>query len=412
MGRRLLGFAASFAIHALTIAGALLMTARSVGQTATPARQTRPIEVVVVKPEPGALPGLKPSPDSARNPRPLAPGASTDVALPHFAFDFRKIADRATLLFPFLTPGLSLERFALVPQRNVHIGLDNPLPDLPPTGPIVGGPLEMNELDRQHVIDGAWSRRERWQGFQSIVSLANTYSATRGALPSIVQMYVAQNALQPYIDTTVRDQRLWAQLGVAVDHTDFVSFISQYVSAHPSTRTSTELLFLLDKLIEANLDDLITLLQINPAVDLEWTRRSNPTAYDFVIEIQRFYKSAAADHGLDSPDALRAYYDDLRLTVLNGILRTTPDGYRSADARYLIGSIRWKRHEFDGAINVWSGMIIDPADAYAASASAIQAALPQPNWLAVDQILYNDQARWLSFSYTRLKQFGYQFDTY
>lgn len=412
MRRRILGFAASFAVHALTLAAAILMTVRSVGQAATSARQARPIEVVVVKPEPGALPGLKAQPDSRHNPRPLAPGAPTDVALPHFTFDFRKIADRATLLFPFLTPGLSLERFALVPQRNVHIGLDNPLPDLHPSGPVAGGPLEMNELDRQRVVDRAWSRRERWDGFQSIVSLANTYSATRGALPSIVQMYVAQNALQPYIDTSVRDQRLWAQLGVAVDHADFVSFISQYVSAHPSTRTSTELLFLLDKLLEANVDDLVTLLQINPAVDLEWTRRANPAAYDFLTGIRRFYQSAADEHGLDSPDALRAYYDDLRLTVLNGILKTTPDGYRSADARYLIGSIRWKRHDFDGAVTTWSDMIIDPADAYAASATAIRAALPKPNWLAVDQILYNDQARWLSFSYTRLKQFGYQFDTY
>jgi hypothetical protein len=40
-----------------------------------------------------------------------------------------------------------------------------------------------------------------------------------------------------------------------------------------------------------------------------------------------------------SPEALRAYYDNVRLTILNGILQTTPMGYRADDAGFLIGSV-------------------------------------------------------------------------
>ncbi len=52
---------------------------------------------------------------------------------------------------------------------------------------------------------------------------------------------------------------MWAQLGLAADHVDFIDFVSEYASQHPSSKTTTELLFLVDKLAQASLDALVTL---------------------------------------------------------------------------------------------------------------------------------------------------------
>jgi hypothetical protein len=90
-------------------------------------------------------------------------------------------------------------------------------------------------------------------------------------------MYVEQNGLQPYADPGERDHRLWAQLAVAADHADFIGFISRYASEHPSSKATTDLLFLLDTLVQANLNDLATLMSAEPSEDLALTRRSSRT---------------------------------------------------------------------------------------------------------------------------------------
>src|SRR5438445_453138 len=180
-------------------------------------------------------------------------GSST-VSIPGFTFDIRKIGERATLLFPFLTPGLSLEHFAIAPRREVSDGYRNPFAPASPATPQAGPrrpALVMTSAAMQSLVDQSWSRRDRWSPFQRIMALADRYSADTGKLPALLHEYQAQNGLQPYVDSSMRDPRLWTELGLAADHVRFIGFISRYVTEHRSTRAATELLFLLDKLVQA-----------------------------------------------------------------------------------------------------------------------------------------------------------------
>ena len=95
---------------------------------------------------------------------------------------------------------------------------------------------------------------------------------TTSGLAALIALYRDQNALQPYADGSMRDLRLWAQLGLAADHVDFIGFIRGYAAAHPSTKVTTELLFLLDTLAQANADALAVLVETNQPGDLEWTK--------------------------------------------------------------------------------------------------------------------------------------------
>ena len=236
----------------------------------------------------------------------------------------------------------------------------------------------------------------------------------------MLHAYLQQNGLQPYVDTTIRGPRVWTQLGLAADHVDFVGFISRYATEHPSTRTTTERLFLLDKLAEASLDALLALLSVEPTEDLHWTRDANADAYRFIADLRRYYDAQLERRHLVSRDALRAHYDDIRLTILTGILRTTPHGYRASDAKFLIGAIYWRQGRRADAVRSWIDISIDSEDGYAAAYSDVLAAIRAPagrdgqslDARRIDRILDAEHGRWISLSFDRLRQFGYRFDTF
>jgi hypothetical protein len=69
--------------------------------------------------------------------------------------------------------------------------------------------------------------------------------------------------------------------------------------------------------------------------------------------------------GLDSAEKLRNYYDKVRLAILAGVLRTTPDGYRAGGARFLIGAIYWRQGRAAEALQIWRNITVDPDDTYA-----------------------------------------------
>jgi len=202
------------------------------------------------------------------------PISSTVLVIPGFAFDFAKIASRASLLFPFLDLQLSIQA---APEVRLHDGGDGLVfvqtitahrADKLPR-------LRVSPTELQTIVDLAWSRRARWKVFQSIRTITDGYDPNEGRLPTLLRAYVDEDLLQPYQDTTIRDPRLWTQLGIAADHADFIQFITGYAARHPSTRVTTELLFLLDKLAQASLDALMTLLDTEPTRDLRaglWRR--------------------------------------------------------------------------------------------------------------------------------------------
>ena len=417
---RLLGHAVSAALHgllALLLLQQSMPPARVARSSAAPA--TTGVEIFVVpRPDAGEAPGLKSFSAGQELFEYTGSTDSTVLPLPGFTFDFQKVLGRSSLLFPIVSPGLSLDAFGVLAVSDPSRRLYNPL-QAGNHGHESTPPLALSEPGLQSIVDASWSRRDRWIVFDRMQALAAAHDPQDGALPALFQRYVQQNALQPYADTTVRDARLWAQLGLAADHVSFIGFVSGYTTRHPGTKTSTELLFFLDKIVQASYDCLITLLDIVPASDLTWTYRTNRDAYRFIEEIQRFYQRLLERQQLDSPDALRVYYDKVRLAILTALVRATPDGYRSADARYLIGSIYWRHGNRRAALETWRDITIDRSDTYAAAYTDVLAAIGADRDAAdnglrrqVDRALDAERGRWRDFSYTRLRHFGYRFDTY
>jgi hypothetical protein len=376
------------------------------------------VQVFVVEPT-GAAPGLKPFPPGHELfAFESVPGEAT-LPLPGFTFDFAKVGSHASLLFPFLTPGLSLDAFGRISDRSSDHRLFNPLTTPPASDIRPLAALSLTELRLQAIVDASWSRRDRWSVFGKVMALAEAHDPDTGALPELIQRYVQQNGLQPYTDTTIRDPRLWAQLGLAADHLSFIDFISGFARRHPSSKATTELLFLLDKLAQASLDVLATLLDSDPMADLQWTKGRSSDAYRLIEDLQRYYRRHLERAGIDSPEVLGIHYDRVRLSILTLVLHTTPHGYRSADARFLMGWIHWKNGEIEAAIDLWRSILPDPSDSYFAAYSGILAVLSSkaseiqgPLRREIERVLDGERGRWRDFSYTRLRKFGYRFDTY
>lgn len=342
----------------------------------------------------------------------------SEFHLPGFAFDFRKVARRATSLFPFLTRPPKLGGLGRASSSTASSGLVTPV--TPQRERSSKPPLVMSDGELQSVIDHAWARRDRWTAFQRIVRLLDRHHPNDGRLPMLLKAYLEQNLLQPYVDTTIRDPRLWTMLGIAADNVDFVEFIDGYVTQHPGTRSATELLFLLDELAQGSHDGLVALVDTNIERDLWWTRQTSREAYDLVVRIQQHYRVQLAQKGLTSGAGLRAYYDEARLAILGAILRTTPAGYRASDARFLVGSIYWKRGRPAEAVRVWREITAARDDSYRAAyvdildvlGAGLDPAADRVAAARIDGILAAEHQRWLKFSDARLKQFGYAVDSF
>jgi len=432
MRRRVRALAASFTLHLMALAAA---TAWSAPRGSRPGfRPSAPpsIAVFAVPPSddsaPAGLHALDPA-DADVLRRSLE---SSIVSVPEFTLNIEKIGDRATLLFPFLTPGLSLERFAIASERQMRETFHDPF--APQTAqaddrrPRTRTPLALSDAALQALLDRSWSRRDRWTPFQEIAALARTHDPDAGRLPALLAAYHRQNGLQPYVDASIRDPRLWTELGLAADHVEFIGFISGFASEHRGSKATTELLFLLDQIAQASMDALLTLLDTDPASSLEWTREANRGAYDLIVDLRRHYAKQLQRKGLTSSGSIASYYDRVRLDILSGIVRTTPHGYRASDARFLIGTIHWRQGELGDALRAWRGMTLDRTDAYATSIARIlgvlaaeaagdrgyvdSAAVRGRLTNQISSILRAEHGRWVMFSLDRLRQFGFHSDTF
>jgi hypothetical protein len=412
--RRVPAFAISATLHVAALVAAIWLEGRSpLELTAAPADAAREPVVVLVESLPPPA-----SPDNDRLAQSLGIAIDDDaasVSLPGFTFNFSKVVGRAKGLFPFLTGTPLLERVTAPARDDSPTRLPNPLAQAPSDQH--RPPLQIGDTALQSVIDKAWSRRDRWRLFSPVAVLADRHSADQGRLPALLGAYVDQNGLQPYIDTSIRDPRLWVELGLAADHADFIDFVSRFAIRNPSTRATTELMFLLDKLAQGSLDALTTLVDTDPAADLRWTRGASRDAFDAIVTIRTHYRELLARRKLLSAEALRAYYDGVRIAVLQSILLTTPNGYRAGDARFLIGSIYWKQGKIASARRSWKDIEADPDDHYAAASTEIAAAMRAAEERGIDhrrinRILEYEHGRWVSFSFDRLWQFGYRFDSF
>ncbi|HET7694712.1 MAG TPA: hypothetical protein VFK57_03325 [Vicinamibacterales bacterium] len=420
MRRYLSAFAGSAGLHAGVIG--LIVWLLSPGGAPLP-DDTRPpdtaIAAFVVPPEDPKYPGLNPVDPAAGEAMRTLVAEDRLVSLDGFTFDAGKIASRALVLFPFVSPGIALEHFGV--HRSGATVYRRPR-----LGPRDGGaeaalhPLSLSEAALQALIDRTWSRRERWTAFEPIRTLAWASDPGEGQLPALLQRYIDQNALQPYRDKAVPDPRLWAQLGIAADHVSFIGFIREYVAEYPSTRAAIELLFLLDRIAEASQDALGALLDTDPVRDLRWTRQTNARAFQLVARLRWHYQTELSKRGLSSPIAVARFYDRVRLAILDGIVRTSPGRYRTSDARVLIGSILWRQGRRSEAIEAWRGLSCAASDSYAAACTALSQAIPAAGPVRdgpalqqqITRVLSAEQGRWWDLSYDRLRKFGYRFDTY
>jgi hypothetical protein len=331
------------------------------------------------------------------------------------------------VLFPFLVPGVTLDRFfsERPAEATSSLVFATGATDVPHTPYAVTTfrVLKLTPSAVQRTVDRSWSRRERWTAFQPLVQLARESDPDRGAFPTLLQAYTDQNWLQPYADAATRDPRLWSELGLAAEHVSFIGFIRIYTAAHPRTKAAIALLFLLDKMAQASQDALADLLDTHPAEQLHWTNATDPEAYRLVVALRRYYAAQLGPRGIRSGSDLATYYDQIRLSILGGILRSTPDHYRANDARFLIGAIYWRKGQAHEALGAWRDLTADTDGSYALFTAAIRAALstahargaaPLDPELAtdLDAIVKSEHGRWLSFSFDRLRQFGYRFDTF
>ncbi len=402
-------FGTSMAIHAAIVAG-LVWTTFIPPPAAT--QKPRQIEVVLLPPsEDSAFPGLKPV-ERSRSGALQDPTREGEIA----GADIDRIGGHLPVLFPFVTPGLAIDAFFPSIPTSARLVFQNPLARSPADEvPARNRRLTLNTAALQALVDRSWTRARRWQAFEAIRQLTIDGDPHDEALAALIALYRDQNALQPYADGSVRDLRLWAQLGLAADHVDFIGFIRGYAASHPSTKVTTELLFLLDTLAQANADALAVLVETDQPGDLEWTKETHPRAYLLARDIKRYYAREIARLDLTSRPAIEAFYDRGRLSILTRIVETTPNGYRADDARFLMGEILWKEGRPDDALRVWRAMTAGPFGAtYAIAIAQLRTAVQtaKPDARNIRFILSNQQGRWIAFAGERLQRFGYRVDTY
>jgi hypothetical protein len=375
-----------------------------------PSASAPPSIVVVLPDDPVDAPPPSPPP----RPESAGLGDAADVSIDHLTFDVDKIARRRHALFPFLDGDLAFE--ALESRLKVD--------DRPLTNPLgvrrsALPPLRLGSDAMQRLVDRTWSRRDRWRSFAPIRRFVETRDGDSGDVPRLLKAYFDQNILQPYYDTSVPDPRVWVMLGLAADHVDFIDFVLRMVRERGMTRAAIELLLLLDKLVQGNRDALLALLNLDPA-DAMSTRDVSAGAYQLLVELRHTYRARLASAGLVTEAQITERYDEVRLTLLNAIIESAPDGYRVNDARYLAGAIHWRAGRAGPALRVWRAIRPQPGDSYYVAASRLLALTHSAftgggatfDSREVVAVLEAEQGRWLLFSVDRLHQFGFRFDTY
>ena len=415
--RRLGGLALSVSLHVatLTIAAYGIVSWRHVPRESKPE-----VEVTYV-----SL-----APESAVRPEPMLveqadlftdfPADSASLSLPDFDFDVTKISTRRNVLFPFITADLSfldaLRRETALSQRRFVNPFQDPATSRTDSKP----PFLVSTAALDRAVDRAWTRRDRWNKFSEMADVLQRSDPDHGRAAELVKAYRDRNILQPVCDyrivtgpprreQIIPDHLAWMMLENSADHADFVDFVHAFARRHPSSRATTELLFIIDKLVQGNRDALLELLSIKPGRDLALTSSVNRAAFDMIIAIQRHYATWLAEHGLDSVSAIKARYDDVRLRILSTIVETTPGGYRGGDAQFLMGELLFNQGKVTEAAKKWRAIAPDPSDSYASTYVEITNALrssSEADTKTISRVLEKSQAaRWF-VSADRLRQFG------
>ena len=386
--------AASFALHGVMLAAPLLlaMTEPDAGMPAAPAIEVARLELPLID-EVFAIDD------------PVPPEELSGYEMSGLPFNMAKIAARRKSLFPFLTSDLDF--IARIPEQILESArhLRNPLEAAAAALP----PLLLTAAAAQNLIDESFARRDRWHRFRTVAALVNSHDAHRGDAAALLRAYLDQNLLQPYCDGKTRDGQYWALLENAADHADFLEFIRAYARTHPASRTTTELLFLMDELAQASREAAVGVLTTDVGRDLLRTAVESPPAARLAAAVAQHLRHWFAANGVGALGAREAF-DRVRLRLLATIVDTSPDGYRVADARYLAGEIFFRQGDLAQAGEWWRAMRPAAGDSYATAAIVDAARTADVD--AIQRVLARENARWSAINYQRLRQFGYRCDTY
>jgi hypothetical protein len=324
-------------------------------------------------------------------------------------FNLPKIDARRASLFPFLTADLSfIDRLA----TDVRVGagkLKNPLDEA-----LAAKPLVLRDALRQQVVDEAWARRDRWKQFSQIRALLIGHDAHAGDAPALLRAYLDQNLLQPYCDGRSKDGQFWALLENSTEYVDFLEFIRGYARTRSSSRTTTELLFLMDELAQGNREVAETVLRTSVSHDLARTATISPLAARLAANIGNDLRAWLASRHYTEHHGVGAAFDQVRLRILTTIVETTPAGYRESDARFLAGQIFFRQGNLEEAMQWWLKMQPVGGDTYGDAATAILKILEpgKVDTARMRSVMWKESARWHDVNYARLKQFGYRCDSY
>jgi hypothetical protein len=392
----------SVLLHGTALGVSLIITALPPALEAPAAAPLRPLrEVARVEVPPRDTPFV--------SERVIPPEELSGYDISGLPFNLAKIDARRASLFPFLTGDLQfLERMA-ADVRTSAMKVGNPFDPA-----LAAKPLSLPAPLLQQMVDEAWSRRDRWPRFQQIRAVLIGHDAHDGDAPALMRAYLDQNLLQPYCHGRTKDGQFWALLENAAEHADFLEFIRSYARTRSSSRTTTELFFLMDELAQGSQEVADAVLGTTISHDLAYTATISPNAARLAAAILGDLHAWLAVHGYSRFDGVGAAYDQLRLRILSTIVETTPDGYREADARYLAGEIFFRQGNFDQALEWWRPMQPREGDSYAAAATEIRQLIDRGNQDtgAVRRVLWRQSAFWKEQNYARLRQFGYRCDSY
>src|SRR5688572_26191553 len=358
---------------------------------------------------PTSVPRSVPAPVLRNEPVQIEIVALSDIHDHVFDFDIEKIGTRIGRLFPFN------ERISLASMtQTMGAGGDVKVFEMPPHLPASSPALILSPLEMQTVLDASWSRRDRWDSFQQILDLVLHFDPQQGDLPTLLRRYVSDNLLQPFNGSRSPEPKVWGLLSVAADHFEFVRFIRTFVERVPSSKVTTELLFLLDKLVQANLQAALSLVTLDTSHGTEWTMRASPKGAEILVALKRDQERALATRGISDESGIARVYDDVRVGILEHLIRTTPQGYRINDAHFLIGEIYWQQGRRAEARDAWGKIEPDSSDDYFIVYSDVRASLAAEirSRAPIDIALNKQTRRWLQTSSERLRHFGFRADRF
>jgi hypothetical protein len=166
------------------------------------------------------------------------------------------------------------------------------------------------------------------------------------------------------------------------------------------------------QLAQASRDALLLLASIDP--ERELTAGENKDRSEFVVALQRHYRERLEHRQLSSADDIKAWYDKVRLQILSTVIATSPNGYRTADARFLAGAM-FEQGDTSEAIRRWREIRPDSRDAYFEEYSRLLDELQWPQGIRMQQVKYvvdSVHSRWRTSSLERLRYFGRTCESY